>query len=67
MKIENGPSDSDDDSMETDATDKQACFVLFQKFVREVSLDFTCIPRYGLNHLSLTFLIGAGPYEAVQG
>ena len=55
MKIEYGPSDSDDDSMETDATDKQACFVLFQKFVREVSLDFTYIPRYGLNHLSLTF------------
>ena len=29
--------------METDATDKQPCFVLFQKFVREVSLGELCI------------------------
>lgn len=28
--------DSESDAMETDVSDKQACFVLFQKFVREV-------------------------------
>ena len=27
----------EEDSMATDANDKQACFILFQKFVREVS------------------------------
>ena len=37
MKLESGPCDSEDDAMETDATDRQTCFVLFQKFVREVS------------------------------
>ena len=43
VKIENGTCDSEDDSMmETDATDKQACFVLFQKFVREVSFNSAC-------------------------
>ena len=35
MTLDDG---SEDDSMETNVTDKQACFVLFQKFVREVSI-----------------------------
>ena len=40
VKLESGPCDSEDDAMETDVIDKQACFVLFQKFVREVSFIF---------------------------
>ena len=41
-------------AMETDATDAQSCFILFRKFMKEVSSNTSSVQLYDLMMCTLT-------------
>lgn len=60
MKLESGVSDSEAASMETDVCDRQGCFILFQKFVREVCKHIHIV------HIGYTIIMCKGDFFKVD-